>query len=136
MISTLDHLLADEALGALDPARSLLIAALAEMRPEVARDIARYEAAGGSLLAGVAPVPLGAGSFERLSALIAAQPTSPEADDAAFPGGAGTTSCPASRPSIWRPPCRGPGAAQRPAPSCSGSIPAGAFPAMPMAGRS
>jgi putative transcriptional regulator len=31
-------------------------------------------------------VPLGAGSFERLSALIAAQPTSPEADDAAFPG--------------------------------------------------
>jgi putative transcriptional regulator len=68
MISRLDHLLADAALGALDPARSLFVASLASLKPEIAREIARYEAAGGALLAAIRPSTRRPGAIERPSA--------------------------------------------------------------------
>jgi putative transcriptional regulator len=78
MMSRLETLVADEAIGALDPARSLFVASLASMNPGVSREIARYEAAGGALLAGVAPVTLKAGGFERLLAGIERLPAGAE----------------------------------------------------------
>ena len=106
MISTLDHLLADEAMGVLDPARSLLVASLASMRPEISIDIARYEAAGGALLAAVRPVPLREDGFERLSILLQAEPrapaSAPELGFAELPAPLRGTVAAALRKGTWR----------------------------------
>lgn len=70
MDQNLSDLIADDAAGALDPARHILVETLAAMKPEIAQELSGLEAAGACLLLPVNAQPLPQGGFDRLIASI------------------------------------------------------------------